>query len=158
MLSPAAELRGAALSLAETPVQARRLKWNVVAAEGHESVEEKILEFREVIRGNFLAPLGDHGPVLEVFVLALLPETLVLEIAESEHAVAQSRQKLLVDLGEVEQIGQRFDRVGGELSELETLLGQPIVQRILSGSLTVRCLLLSDLCEEKIKLLEDVVD
>jgi hypothetical protein len=44
------------------------------------------------------------------------------------------------------------------LSELETLLGQPIVQRILSGSLTVRCLLLSDLCEEKIKLLEDVVD
>lgn len=158
MLSSAADLGGAALGLAESPVQTGRLKWNVVAAEGHERVEEQVLQFREVLGGDVLAPLRDHGPVLEAFVLALLPHTLVLEVAQAEHAVSQGRQKLLVDLWQVEQISQGFDRVRGKLSQLETLLSQSVIQRILSGPLTVKCLLLSYLCKEKIKLLEDIVN
>lgn len=149
---------GAALGLAKTPVQARSLKRNVVAAEGHERVEEEVLEFREVLGGDVLASLRDHGPVLEAFVLALLAHALVLEVAQAEHAVSKGGQKLLVDLGQVEQISERFDRVWGKLTQLETLLSQTVVQRILFGSLTVCCLLLGYLCEKKVKLLEDIVN
>lgn len=99
MLSTAANLRGAALNLAETPIQTWRLKWNVVTTEGHECVEKKILEFGKIVRGDFLASFRDHSPVLEVFVLTHLPKTLVLEITKSEHAISESSKKLLVNLG-----------------------------------------------------------
>ena len=85
------------LQLAWCPIEPPVHNWNIKGTECHQGIQKEIIELSKVTISNILALLDDHGPVSQVLLLTLLGASLVFEVTQSEHEIAQCCQQLFVN-------------------------------------------------------------